>query len=94
MVFFTLEVTLGLFDTTTTYEERQPHLEDYSFSGLTIPEIAEKVKKVFGDDPSWAETASLNLYYKATGSKLGYLNAWDNVGADNKTKLVNLIYGV
>lgn len=53
-----------------------------------------QVKKVFGDDPSWAETASIDLYYKATGSKLGYLNAWDNVGADNKTKLVNLIYGV
>ena len=52
------------------------------------------MKKVFGDDPSWAETASIDLYYKATGSKLGYLNAWDNVGADNKTKLVNLIYGV
>lgn len=93
MVFFTLEITLGLFDTTATYEERQPHMDGYSFSGETIPEIAEKVKRVFGEDPSWTETASIDLYYKATGSKLGYLNAWDNVGADNKTKLVNLIYG-
>ena len=93
MVFFTLEITMGLFDTTATYEERQPHMDGYSFSGETIPEIAEKVKRVFGEDPSWTETASIVLYYNSTACT-GYLNAWDNVGADNKTKLVNLIYGV
>ena len=92
MVFFTLEITLGLFDTTATYEEQQPHMDGYSFSGETIPEIVAKVKRTLGDDPSWTETASIALYYKATACT-GYLNAWDNVGADNKTKLVNLIYG-
>ena len=92
MVFFTLEITLGLFDTTATYEEQQPHMDGYSFSGETIPEIVAKVKRTLGDDPSWTETASIALYYKATACT-GYLNAWHNVGADNKTKLVNLIYG-
>ena len=52
MVFFTLEITLGLFDTTATYEERQPHMDGYSFSGETIPEIVAKVKRTLGDDPS------------------------------------------
>ena len=93
MVFFTLEITLGLFDKTTTYEERQPHMDGYSFSGETIPEIVAKVKRTLGDDPSWTETASIGLYYKATGSKLGYLNAWHNVVADDKARIVNLIYG-
>lgn len=92
MVFFTIEITLGLFDTTATYEERQPHMDGYSFSGETIPEIVAKVKRTLGDDPSWTETASIVLYYNSTACT-GYLNAWDNVGADNKTKLVNLIYG-
>lgn len=92
MVFFTLEITLGLFDTTATYEEQQPHMDGYSFSGETIPEIVAKVKRTLGDDPSWTETASISLYYNATACT-GYLNAWHNVGADNKTKLVNLIYG-
>ena len=93
MVFFTLEITIGLFDTTTTYEERQPHMDGYSFSGETIPEIVEKVKRTLGDDPSWTETASIGLYYKTTGCR-GYLNVWNNVGADNKTQIANLIYGV
>lgn len=93
MVFFTLEITMGLFDTTTTYEEQQPHMDGYSFSGETIPEITAKVKKAFGDDRSWTETASLDLYYKSTACK-AYLNAWDNVGEDKHTQLVNLIYGV
>jgi hypothetical protein len=92
MIFFKLHITMGLFDSKTTYEEMQPHLEDYSFSGLTIPEIAEKVKRTLGDDPSWTETASIDLYYKTTACR-GYLNVWNNVGADNKTQLVNLIYG-
>ena len=39
MVFFTLEIAIGLFDTKTAYEERQPHMDTYSFSGETIPEI-------------------------------------------------------
>ena len=93
MVFFTLEITMGLFDTKTTYEERQPHMDGYSFSGETIPEIVAKVKRTLGDDPSWTETASIVLYYNSTACT-GYLNAWHNVGADNQTKLVNLIYGV
>lgn len=93
MVFFTLEITMGLFDKTTTYEERQPHMDGYSFSGETIPEIVAKVKRTLGDDPSWTETASIVLYYNSTACT-GYLNAWHNVGADNQTKLVNLIYGV
>lgn len=92
MVFFTLEITLGLFDKTTTYEERQPHMDGYSFSGETIPEIVAKVKRTLGDDPSWTETASIDLYYKSTACS-GYLNVWYNVDADNKTKLANLIYG-
>jgi len=92
MVFFTLEITMGLFDTTTTYEELQPHIDGYSFSGETIPEIVEKVKRALGDDPSWTETASIGLYYKATACR-GYLNVWNNVGADSKATLVNLIYG-
>lgn len=93
MVFFTLEITMGLFDTTATYEEQQPHMDGYSFSGETIPEIVAKVKRTLGDDPSWTETASIVLYYNSTACT-GYLNAWHNVGADNQTKLVNLIYGV
>ena len=93
MVFFTLEITMGLFDATATYEEREPHMDRYSFSGETIPEIVAKVKRTLGDDPSWTETASIVLYYNSTACT-GYLNAWHNVGADNKTKLVNLIYGV
>lgn len=92
MVFFTLEIAIGLFDTKSAYEERQPHMDTYSFSGETIPEIVEKVKRTLGDDPSWTETASLGLYYKTTACR-GYLNVWNNVGADNKTQLVNLIYG-
>ena len=92
MVFFTLEIAMGLFDTTATYEERQPHMDGYSFSGETIPEIVEKVKRTLGDDPAWTETASIDLYYNTTGCR-GYLNAWHNVGADNKTTLTNLIYG-
>lgn len=92
MVFFTLDITIGLFDTTATYEEQQPHMDEYSFSGTTIPEITAKVKKIFGDDRSWTETASLDLYYKSTACK-SYLNAWDNVGEDRHTQLVNLIYG-
>lgn len=92
MVFFTLEITLGLFDKTTTYEERQPHMDGYSFSGETIPEIVAKVKRTLGDDPSWTETASIVLYYNSTAC-MGYLNAWHNVGADNKARIVNLIYG-
>lgn len=92
MVFFTLEITLGLFDKTTTYEERQPHMDGYSFSGETIPEIVAKVKRTLGDDPSWTETASIVLYYNSTAC-MGYLNAWHNVGAANKTKFANLIYG-
>lgn len=93
MVFFTLEITMGLFDTATTYDERQPHMDGYSFSGETIPEIVAKVKRTLGDDPSWTETASIDLYYKTTACR-GYLNVWNNVGADNKTTLANLIYGV
>ena len=92
MVFFTLEITLGLFDKTTTYEERQPHMDGYSFSGETIPEIVAKVKRVLGDDTSWTETASIGLYYNSTACT-GYLNMWHNVGADNKARIVNLIYG-
>ena len=92
MVFFTLEITMGLFDKATTYEERQPHMDGYSFSGETIPEIVAKVKRALGDDPSWTETASIDLYYNSTACR-GYLNAWHNVGADNKTTLTNLIYG-
>lgn len=92
MVFFTLEITLGLFDTTATYEERQPHMDGYSFSGETIPEIAEKVKRVFGENPSWTETASIVLYYRATACS-GYLNAWHNIGRDSMARIVNLIYG-
>ena len=92
MVFFTLEITMGLFDTTTTYDERQPHMDGYSFSGETIPEIVEKVKRTLGDDPSWTETASIDLYYKTTAC-MGYLNVWYNVGAAGKTQIVNLIYG-
>lgn len=93
MVFFTLEITMGLFDPKANYEELQPHMDRYSFSGETIPEIVEKVKRTLGDDPSWTETASIYLYCKSTAC-LGYLNGWNNAGADNKTKLVNLIYGV
>ena len=92
MVFFTLEITMGLFDTNTTYEERQPHMDGYSFSGETIPEIVAKVKRTLGDDPSWTETASIGLYYNATACR-GYLNMWDNVGEANKAQLANLIYG-
>ncbi len=93
MVFFTLDITLGLFDTIATYEERQSHMDAYSFSGETIPEIVAKVKKTFGDDRSWTETASINLYYNSTACK-GYLHVWYNVGADKHARLVNLIYGV
>jgi len=93
MVFFKLEITMGLFDTKTAYEERQPHMDRYSFSGETIPEIVEKVKRVLGNDPSWMKTASIDLYYKATNCS-GYLNTWDNVGSeDKKARFVNLIYG-
>ena len=92
MVFFTLEITLGLFDQTTTYEERQPHMDGYSFSGETIPEIVAKVKRTLGDDPSWTETASIVLYYRATACS-GYLNAWHNIGRDSMARIVNLIYG-
>lgn len=92
MVFFTLEITLGLFDKTATYEERQPHMDGYSFSGETIPEIVAKVKRTLGDDPSWTETASIGLYYNATACS-GYLNAWHNIGRDNIARIVNLIYG-
>ena len=92
MVFFTLEITMGLFDATATYEERQPHMDGYSFSGETIPEIVAKVKRTLGDDPSWTETASIDLYYKATACR-GYLNAWHNIGSDNTARIVNLIYG-
>ena len=92
MVFFTLEITLGLFDKTTTYEERQPHMDGYSFSGETIPEIVAKVKRTLGDDPSWTETASIVLYYNSTACT-GYLNMWHNVGADSMARIVNLIYG-
>ena len=84
---------MGLFDTTTTCEERQPHMDGYSFSGETIPEIVEKVKRTLGDDPSWTETASIDLYYKSTACR-GYLNVWYNVCADNKATLANLIYGL
>ena len=92
MVFFTLEITMGLFDTTTAYEEREPHTDRYSFSGETIPEIVAKVKRVLGDDTSWTKTASIVLYYRATACS-GYLNTWHNIGRVNKAKLVNLIYG-
>lgn len=92
MVFFTLEITLGLFDTTATYEERQPHMDGYSFSGETIPEIVAKVKRVLGDDTSWTETASIVLYYRATACS-DYLNAWHNIGRDSMARIVNLIYG-
>lgn len=92
MVFFTLEITMGLFDTTTTYEERGPHMDRYSFSGETIPEIVEKVKRALGDDTSWTETASIVLYYNSTACS-GYLNAWHNIGRDNMARIVNLIYG-
>ena len=92
MVFFTLEITIGLFDKTTTYEERQPHMDGYSFSGETIPEIVEKVKRTLGDDPSWTETASIDLYYNSTAC-MGYLNAWHNIGRDDTARFVNLIYG-
>lgn len=92
MVYFTLEITLGLFDTKTDYEERKPHMDVYSFSGETIPEIVEKVKRILGDDPSWMETASIDLYYNSTACG-GYLNAWHNVGRGNKSRLANLIYG-
>jgi hypothetical protein len=92
MVFFTLKITPGLFDTSVTYEAQQPHMDEYWLSGATIPEIVEKVKRALGDDPSWTETASIDLYYKATNCR-GYLNAWHNVGSGNKTQLVNLIYG-
>ena len=92
MVFFTLEITMGLFDKTTTYEERQPHMDGYSFSGETIPEIVEKVKRTLGDDPSWTETASIDLYYRATACS-GYLNAWHNIERDSMARIVNLIYG-
>lgn len=92
MVFFTLEITMGLFDTKTTYEERQPHMDGYSFSGETIPEIVAKVKRTLGDDPSWTETASIVLYYRATACS-GYLNAWHNIGRDSMARIVNLIYG-
>ena len=44
MVFFALEITMGLFDATATYEEQEPHMDRYSFSGETIPEIVAKVK--------------------------------------------------
>ncbi len=93
MVFFTLEITIGLFDKTTAYEERKPHMDAYSFSGETITEIVKKVKRTLGDDPSWTESASIDLYYNSTACT-GYLNAWHNVGWVNKAKLANLIYGV
>lgn len=93
MVFFTLEITMGLFDPTATYGELQPHMDRYSFSGETIPEIVAKVKRTLGADRSWTETASIDLYYKSTAC-LGYLNGWNNAGAGNKTKLANIIYGV
>ena len=92
MVFFTLEITMGLFDTTTAYEEREPHTDRYSFSGETIPEIVAKVKRTLGDDPSWTETASIVLYYNSTACT-GYLKAWHNIGRDSMTRIVNLIYG-
>ena len=92
MVFFTIEITLGLFDTTATYEERQPHMDGYSFSGETIPEIVAKVKRTLGDDPSWTETASITLYDRATACS-GYLNAWYKIGRDSMARIVNLIYG-
>ena len=92
MVFFTLEITMGLFDATATYEEQQPHMDRYSFSGETITEIVAKVKRALGDDTSWTETASIVLYYRATACS-GYLNAWNNIGSGNKARIVNLIYG-
>lgn len=92
MVFFTLEITMGLFDATATYEEQEPHMDRYSFSGETIPEIVAKVKRTLGDDPSWTETASIVLYYNSTAC-MGYLNAWNNIGSDNTARIVNLIYG-
>ena len=92
MVFFTLEITMGLFDTTTAYEEREPHTDRYSFSGETISEIVAKVKRVLGDDTSWTETASITLYYRSTACS-GYLNAWYNIGRDSMARIVNLIYG-
>ena len=92
MVFFTLEITMGLFDATATYEEQEPHMDRYSFSGETIPEIVAKAKRALGDDPSWTETASIVLYYNSTACT-GYLNAWHNIGSDNTARIVNLIYG-
>lgn len=92
MVFFTLEITMGLFDATATYEEQEPHMDRYSFSGETIPEIVAKVKRALGDDPSWTETASIVLYYNSTACTW-YLNAWHNIGSDNTARIVNLIYG-
>jgi hypothetical protein len=65
-------------------------MDEYSFSGETIAKIAAKVKRALGDDPSWVETAYIYLYYKSTACK-GYLNAWSN--GEDRTKLVNLIYG-
>lgn len=92
MVFFTLEIKMGLFDPTTTFMEKRPQMDVYSFSGATITEIVSKIKRVLGDDRSWTETASIDLYYQSTAC-LGYLNVWRNVELDINSRLVNLIYG-
>lgn len=92
MIYFTLNIIIGLFDSSISYEERKPHMDEYSFSGESIAEISAKVRNVLGDDRSWAETASIDLYYNSTACKC-FLTKWDNVGGVNKTKLVNLIYG-
>ena len=95
MVFFSLAISVGLYDTTHTYTELAPHMDEYTFSGTTIAEIAEKVKRVLGTDRKWTENSSIMLYYYAVtkNGKVGsWLRRWDNVS--DRDTLVNLIYGV
>ena len=70
MVFFTLEITMGLFDTTATYEERQPHMDGYSFSGETIPEIVAKVNYA---PPKGGELVMLPMLPWQAYSTIGWL---------------------
>ena len=94
MVFFKLNITIGLFDHSTTYVNSVSSMDEYSFSGATIPEIAKKVKRVLGNDRKWTDISSIDLSYNAVsadGNVVTMLAEWNNIG--DRAPLANLIYG-
>lgn len=91
MIYFSLQISVGLFAPNCTYNDICSHMDSYTFNGTTFREVAEKVKNVFGTDCTWTKTSSITLYCKSTEC-ITYLNRWDNVA--DKCTLPNLIYGV